>query len=233
LVALGLAIAVLGRFFTFERTDSRDVVLTPASFRQRLDLARKHVNAGSFRLAADEMVKLHIVWQAQPGLTSSQESQEMLQLEQEAQALADLSGNSLEEILDRAASIGEAEWLADFSHRFEGEAILFDLEVRGVGGKHFEHAYLLWARGEPAVLDLDDLELLAKKLPLQPPRTIFLARLASVRREAQRGWVIRLQPNSGVLLTEPGAARMCCPALAGAEVEALLQGQRAWAQRGP
>jgi hypothetical protein len=197
-----------------------------ATFQQELAQARQHLAAGSFRLAADQLAHLHRSWQRQPTLVSPREGQTLVQLLREVGALADLSSESLEEILDHAAGVPEAEWLAEFSHRYQGKAILFDLEVRSVGNNHFDHPYHLWARGQPAALDLDDLRLLAT-LPLQTPRTLFLARLASVRREAQRGWVIRLQADSGVLLTDAGAARICSPALAGPDVDALLKRQRA------
>lgn len=80
-----------------------------------------------------------------------------------------------------------------------------------------------------AALDLNELALL-RQLPLDSPRrVVFLARLASVRREPGRGWVVRLQADSGVLVTEAGAARVACPALGGAEFDAVLARQRIWA----
>jgi hypothetical protein len=204
-------------------------VLDAATFQRRLATARQQLDAGAFRTAADEFGVLLRAWQNQTELAALADGPALRQWARESAALADLCGETLEEILDHAAGVAEAEWLADFPHRYQGKAFLFDLEIRAAGPRHFTHPYLLWARGEKAVLDLDDLELLAN-LPLDPPRVIFLARLAQVRREAQRGWVVRLQPGSGVLLTEPAAARLSCPALAGPEVETILGRQLTWAR---
>jgi hypothetical protein len=202
--------------------------LDAGEFTQRLAEARQQLNSGAYRQAAAQFALLRTARHARPGLLPAQDVQELHHLERQAAALAELCGEPLEALLAHAAAAAEPEWLADFPHRYGGKAVLLDLEIRGAGG-HFEHSYLLWAGGEPAELDLDDLRLLGQ-LPLQSrQRMVFLARLASVRREPGRGWVVRLQGDSGVLLTEAGAARVCCPALAGAEFEALLERQRGWA----
>lgn len=58
-------------------------------------------------------------------------------------------------------------------------------------------------------MNLTDLTILSR-LPLERPyRVLFGARLASVGREAGGRLVVRFQPDSGVLLTDPGAVRAC------------------------
>jgi hypothetical protein len=66
-------------------------------------------------------------------------------------------------------------------------------------------------------------------LPLEEPtRLLFGARLARVRRDTPSSWEVRFEPDSGVLLTDPGAAAVCCPFLGEAELRALLQRQAGW-----
>ena len=73
--------------------------------------------------------------------------------------------------------------------------------------------------------ELSDLGLL-RRLPLdRPQRLLFGARLASVRREPGRGWVVRLEADSGVLITDPGAAVACFLSPEDEEVHELLQRQ--------
>jgi hypothetical protein len=81
---------------------------------------------------------------------------------------------------------------------------------------------------ERAHLELGDLQLL-ERLPLtQAQRVVFGGRLAGVRREPGRGWVVRLEPDSGVLLTDLGALAACLPDPDGPPVQALRDRQVEW-----
>jgi hypothetical protein len=201
-----------------------------ASCRQHLAHGEKHLGSGAFRQAVDELTAARLAWQGQLQLLTTAEGQHLEQLWRQASVLADLSAETLEEILHHASGTAEGEWVRELAQRYQGKALVFDLNIRAAPGRHFEHPYRLWARDEPAQLDLDALTLL-HPLPLDPPkRVLFAARLASVQREVGRGWVIRLMPDSGVLLTDAGAVRACCPALGDAETVALLQRQKAWVE---
>src|SRR5262249_49802604 len=154
------------------------------------------------------------------------------QLSRQANLLADLLAESLEEILDHAAGVpDEKEWGAEFAHRYRGKGVIFDLEVQPGPEGSPAHGWLLRVRGEPAHLDLGDLELLRRLPAERPPRLGFGARWASVRGEPGRGWVVRLAPASGVLITDPGAAAACALFREEPEARALLDRQAAWAQR--
>ncbi len=124
--------------------------------------------------------------------------------------------------------VQEKEWQADFQFRYRGKAIIFDLEVHAGPDGRYRHDWQLRARDEPAFLELSDLELL-RHLPLErPQRLLFGARLAAVHREPGRGWVVRLEAESGVLITDPGAAVNCFLSPQDAEVQMLLQRQAEW-----
>jgi hypothetical protein len=86
----------------------------------------------------------------------------------------------------------------------------------------------LVADGKQIRLALDGLRVL-QGLPLEVSRRLLLgARLQDVQVGPKGEWVVHLEAGSGVLLTDPDAARLCCPALADAESSQLLRQQRAW-----
>jgi hypothetical protein len=61
---------------------------------------------------------------------------------------------------------------------------------------------------------------------------LFGARLAGLEREERGGhglWVIRLDPDSGVLLTDEDAAGACCPRPLDDGLRAVLRRQADWA----
>jgi hypothetical protein len=229
-ILAGLVLITLTLWHGNEPVASDKLATDRPTFERRLAAAHQHLDVGAFRQAADELRPLLALSRAQPELISAGQLRELEQLARQADALADLCGETLEEILAHAGAVADDEWRAEFPHRYRGRAFLFDLEIRAAGGGHFAHPYLLWVGKEPAHLDLDRLELLTA-LPLDPPqRMIFAARLAAVHRVPGRGWVVELEPASGVLLTEAGPARLCCPDLAGPETLAVLQRQRLWNQ---
>ena len=70
---------------------------------------------------------------------------------------------------------------------------------------------------------------LLRRLPLaEPTRLLFGVRLAGVRRDTPTSWEVVFEPESGVLLTDPGAAAVCCPYLGEAELRTLVQRQAEW-----
>jgi hypothetical protein len=78
---------------------------------------------------------------------------------------------------------------------------------------------------------LEDLTLW-RRVPLAPPRRLlFGARLRRLGREAGGVWVVRFQPDSGVLLTDPGAAAACCPAPLDPDLLEVLQRQQEYVAR--
>jgi hypothetical protein len=118
--------------------------------------------------------------------------------------------------------------LASFSRRYQGKSVVLDLEVVRAQDGHIRHSYQVLPAGEEAHLEFDGLQLL-KSLPLDSPRRlIFGARLQEVVGDPRGGWLVRLDPMSGVLLTDADGARLCCHALAEAGARQVLQEQRAW-----
>src|SRR5205807_1443510 len=146
------------------------------------------------------------------------------QVYRQAALLADLLAEPLEDVLRHAAGVREAEWRADFRRRYQGRAVVFDTDVRRTADG-YRLGYVLRAGDEEAHLDVGGLTVL-RGLPLdQPQRLLFGVRLAAVGREAPGGWVVRFEPDSGVLLTDAAAAAACCPVLADSEGRALIDRQ--------
>jgi hypothetical protein len=191
--------------------------------------AREQLARGSFRLALRDLHAARAL--IEPLDWPRARREELARLERQAGLLADLLAEPLEDVLGHAAGVQDAEWELEFGRRYRGRAVVFDLEVHAGPAGRYEHGWLLRARGQPAHLELGDLELL-RRLPLdRPRRLLFGARLESVGREPGRGWVVRLRPDSGVLITDPEAAAACFLAPEDPQVRALLARQAEWAAR--
>jgi hypothetical protein len=205
----------------------------PEQFADRLTAARRQLGQGNVRLALEELQAARALCERDPRVCGRAQRRELAQLRRQASLLVDLLSESLGEVVQHAAGVQEREWQSDFPHRYRGKALVLDLEVRpGLGGR-LEYDLVLPVRGELAQAELNDLELL-RRLPLeQPQRVVFGARLASVRREPGRSWVVRFEPDSGVLLTDPEAAVACFLSPDDPEVRALLQRQSEWTAREP
>jgi hypothetical protein len=187
---------------------------------------------GQFHQAAAGAKAALTLRQGRPQLFTAAEGDALRQLHAEAALLADLSAESLEDILRHGAGLPAAEWEATVRARYRGKAVVFDAEVRRTADGVVHTSYRLAGAGEEARLHLDALRLL-HALPLEEPRRlVFGARLERVAREPPGTWVVRFEPDSGVLLTDAEAAAWCCPGLADAESRALFARQRGWALGG-
>lgn len=204
----------------------------PADARQQIEAGKLLLAEGKPRRAVetfDEAIRL--ARQGQPQLTAS-EGHQLHHWRRQAGLAADLLSESLGEILLRAARTQPDEWQDQFGQRYKGQgkanAVVFDAGVRRDAAGQYQLDWVLRAGAEHARIDLGDLSLL-RTLPLdQPRRLLFGARLASVAREAGGVWLVRFEPDSGVLLTDREAAEACCPGLVDAEMQELLARQREW-----
>jgi hypothetical protein len=193
---------------------------------------RAALTAGKFRLAAGELQRAWTLLESQPERQRSAFGRDVRQLHRQADLLADLLTEPLGGILQMAATQHAEEWAAQFEKRYRRQAVVFDADVTREGAGQFRLDFEVRAGVEPARIDVSDLQLLAALPRVRPPRLLFGARLARVAREQGGVWVVRFDPDSGVLLTEPGAVAACCPPpLDEADREqrdALLQRQKEW-----
>jgi hypothetical protein len=197
-----------------------------------MEAGEQALGEGRIRRAAEEFDAAQRLVSQNPSSLSLAEARRLRRVQHEAHLLADLLSESLEEILLHAARSPEDEWQAQFQQRYKGpgkaNAVVFDMEVHHNGAGGYDHDWPLRAVDETARLEIGDLKLL-HDLPLdQPRRLLFGARLGQVAREQNGVWVIRFEPDSGVLLTNLEAARACCPPVMYEELPGLLEQQRLW-----
>jgi hypothetical protein len=159
-------------------------------------------------------------------------NRELKQLYRQARLLAEQMDVSLETVIENLRDLPEKERPEKFKD-YAGKSVLFDDVIRrDHRGVHHLTGYEVKVGGEKARVDLD-LKLL-RALPLeQPRRLLFGARLESVARGDGGLWIVRFDPDSGVLLTDEGAARACGLPPLDAELRALLRQQAAWVRQLP
>jgi hypothetical protein len=193
-----------------------------AKWRDKLARAHKYLSEGSFRLALEELP------QEVEELTGP-ERRDWQQTSKQAALLADLLPEPLEDILRHGAGVREQEWQADFRHRYQGKSFILDAEFRRTGEGGWEVLYPLYQGRDPARIVVADLQLLKLLPEMATQRLVVGMRLAGVRLEPPGpGWVVRVQPDSGVFLTDAAAAALVCPAWGQPDALAILERQRHW-----
>jgi hypothetical protein len=204
-----------------------DAVSAP-DFEARLKAGRNALAAGRFRSAADELQQAEAVLESLPERRRGAEGRDAAQLRRQAALLADLLSESLGEVLQLAAGSHEEEWQAKFAQDYRGRAVVFDADVTRDGAGQCRLDYHVRAGPEPARIEVGDLKLLRALPAMRPPRLLFGARLAGVSREAGGVWVVRFQPDSGVLLTDLGAVTVSCPPPIDEDLLDLVRRQKGW-----
>ncbi len=192
------------------------------------ETARQSLAEGRFHRAAEE-ARAAVQGTRTSASRSDAEQRRLLQIWREADLYARLLSVPLEELLAAALNepVGE-QWEASWQRNGAGRTVVFDDVVRRDrihNARPILSCYVVETGGVRLRVALEDLDLF-RHLPAEPPsRVLFGARLAALRREAD-GWVVRFEPDSGVLLTDPDALNACCPGLVDQDMrEALLRQQ--------
>jgi hypothetical protein len=199
-----------------------------------IEEGRKALAAGNFRMAREYLNQARELHQRNPGLLAPAQARELQQLQLQAALLADLLKESLQQVLGNAVKVEGPEWQAIFTDDYRGKAIVFDGRFRrDVNGHVHLTGFFVFIGNEETRLEWNNLRIL-QHLPLQEPQRLLLGvRLASARREEGGRWVIRFDPDSGVLLTDPGAATACTLLPPDAELHEVLQRQADWLAEQP
>lgn len=201
--------------------------------REQIQTARKTLAKGEFQRAA---VELDTVYQQaatrSTGLARA-ELRELDELHAQADLLARLLSQSLQELLEQAkATVSDDEWNLRFSREYKDKAIVFDAFAWLNEKRQPELTLKTIQAGEvEARVALEEIHLLsALSLGVQPRRLVFGARLASFAKEPGGRWVIGFQLESGVLLTDQDAFRACVPTLVDQDpaILTVLQRQKEW-----
>jgi hypothetical protein len=208
-------------------------VLEPERPQQQIEAGRQKLAEGRFRTALDDFNAAIRQRDQRPELLSPVESRQLDHWHRQCDLLARLLSKSLQEILQEALDVRhEDEWQVRFHDDYRGKAVVFDDVVHrdeeGLPALRFYQVRAGEEGKEQARVALEDLTLL-QQLPLDPPpRLLFGARLSGLSREKGGRWVFRFQPDSAVLLTDPGAAAACGPRPLTADTLEVLRRQEEW-----
>lgn len=226
LVLVGVVVAVLVPVL-LQRPPATSVAGDHERVQARRAAGRAALAEGHFQVARNEYTAACDLWVRHPNALSPREGRDLVQSQRQADLLSRLLTLSLQDVVREAAAAGrEDDWDARFRREHEGKTVVFDDVVRiDPAGKPY-----LWNTaldgGVKARVSLADLALL-RDLTLDPPqRLLFGARLAKVRKEGEV-WVVRFQPDSGVLLTEADAVLAAGLPLDEGMTE-VLQNQAKW-----
>jgi hypothetical protein len=202
--AAGASVLVAVAFFAFLPRPGAIVARhSPEESRDAAESGKRALVEGNFFLAERELT---LAVRVAGGRTTA-EVRQLDQLRRQADLLARLHGRSLQEVLAEALPLrSDDEWKERFRAEHAGKAVVFDdVIVRDNAGRPALAVYRVQVGNETARVALEDLNVL-KRLPLDPPgRMLFGGRLADLVRENGGGWAFRFEPDSGVLLTDPGA----------------------------
>lgn len=203
-----------------------------SSIQASIESGRRHLGEGNVRLAVKEFDAAIQQCERNRVALGREEHHRLNQLRRQTDLIAHLLDSPLEEILQQGMQHrNNEEWQAKFED-YRGRSVLFDDVLRrDATGRPMLGFYVVRVGDVEARVALEDLTLV-RQLPLDPPRRcLFGARLASCRREEGGVWVIRFEPDSGVLLTDEDAAAACCPGPVDDELRAVLRRQDEWLRR--
>ncbi|HEV3259375.1 MAG TPA: hypothetical protein VG013_21090 [Gemmataceae bacterium] len=240
LVAAGLVLAaavVVSIIFFGRRGDTAARDGGPEAVAQHLKAGQDALSRGKFRTAVDELQAARELRDRYPQALGATDRRRLDQLHSEAALMTDLISESLEDILREASELeglGKQEWQSAFRERYRGKAVVLDTEVGRDGSGGYSLGWHVFVGGVRARVELADLQLL-RVLPLERPRRLlFGARLASAGLEAGGAWVVRFEPDSGVLITDIGVATACRLGQApDAVLLDVLRRQQGWAAELP
>jgi hypothetical protein len=221
----------------------------PQDIPARMEAGRRALAEGDFHLASQELGKALDQARRHPDALAPAERRDLVQLERQGDLLSRLSSRSLQDMVQEADLVRhEDEWKARFETDYKGKTVLFDDVVRFedavpgdgprrpvlkyyrvmIGGQEVQRVMI---GGQEVRLALEDLTLLQRLAREKPQRMLFGGRLSAVERGPGGRWVIRFEPDSGVLLTDRGAAEAVCPAPLDPELLDVLKRQAEWLSR--
>jgi hypothetical protein len=203
---------------------------SPVRIDDRLARGKEALASANFAKAVEELDAAQAMVAGQPQLLSLAERRQLAQLRRQAGVLLDWPRESLEQILSRASRLNDEEWQAVVG-RYQGKGVVFDVQIRRDASRQY---HVTSTRAGPVRLRLEVQGLkLLDHLPLEArQRVIFAARLVEVRRDGEGNCVVRLDPQSGVLLTDVPPA-LLGPVLTEPNVQPILALQREWAAELP
>jgi len=192
-----------------------------------LTAAKAALDEGSFRLATGELDAAGGLFAHFPRALEPDKARQLRRWRRQAALLADLSAESVEEIVRHAVGRADKEWDAVFRERYAGKAVVLDTRAFRDAAGRFHVDYQLEAAGGVGEWDFDRLRLF-EALPLQQPQRVFFGfRLKSIRRLSRATWTVEPDPDSGVLLTDQEVLTGLS-IVADDELKAVMKKQAEW-----
>jgi hypothetical protein len=202
------ALVVLAFALTIHLSKGRDSSSDndPRSLSEHFDVGKKLFGQGQFHEAVRELDATLALHLKNPDSLSGADRKRLVQMHREAHLFIDLLSASLEDLLSQAAAEhDDREWRAVFADRYQGKSVIFFGGIRRDSTNHWMLDYDIFLGDKPARIDWESLQLL-RILPLNESQRLLLGvRLAAVEPETGGSWVVRIQPDSGVLLTDADA----------------------------
>lgn len=194
----------------------------------REEQRRQHTTAGNRALADADFPKaaaeFHLARQALSPETMSSEARWLRQIEAETAVMADLSTETLEDVLLLAKGLSDRAWRDLFQSRYRNKAFIFDAEVQSAGAGVFRLDYIGLVAGQPMRIEIHDSRTL-RTLPVEwPARLILGLRLAETKRDARGRWLVLADPEAVVLFTNSDCFRTSSIAI-DSEFEDVLRWQ--------
>lgn len=179
----------------FATTESNDLL-------RHYEAAQAALAEGAYRTAAMHLDEIHRSRPRFSRVVLPESDQDLERRRKQVELLANLSSESIEEIMRHSIGQSDAEWLAVFRDRYAGRAVILDARVFRDAGGRFHVDYQLDAGGLAGDWDVQDCALF-HRLPLQQPQRVVVGlRLAGITRVGRDRWVVRPQPDGAVLLTD-------------------------------
>jgi hypothetical protein len=205
----------------------------PKSVSEHFATGKKLLSQGQFHEAVRELDETLALHHKNPDSLSGADRKRLVQMHREAHLFIDLLSGSLEDVLFQAAAEhDDREWRAFFADRYQGKGVIFFAGIRRDSSNHWMLDYDVFLGDKRARIDWEGLRLLGN-LPLDESQRLLMGvRLAAVEPEAGGSWVVRLQPDSGVLLTDADAlANVISRPLEG--MDEVLRRQTTWVAEMP
>jgi hypothetical protein len=187
---------------------------------------RRALNEGAFQVASRLLGDARARAELPRSRLPTDQRRQLVRWHRQAALLAELLTEPLADVVTHAQQLPEREWRELFPVRYRLRGVVFDCTVRRDAAGQVATDWEESAGGRPVRIAFGGLTLL-QRLPLQEPqRLLFGARLAEVR-QGEAGWLVEFDPDSGVLLTEPGVFTGT-PLPPDPEVVAVMKRQESW-----
>lgn len=158
---------------------------------------------GSYRLACHTLGTLKGLGDRFPGeFPRAERARTQFELRQ-AELLADLLPESIDEILRHSLGLADREWENIFRERYFNRAVLFDAQVHRDATGQVRLDFAAEVAGGLVTIDCQHLTVFHGLPLVQPQRVFFGVRLAEAVRTGRDAWTISFRPDSGVLFTDP------------------------------